>query len=1164
MIQSKVIFFCYAYVAGLVVAMVAPADPSMLPLLHAAVALCLGPAAAYFGWRIVKSFGTTAPERARALSRIDWFVLLIPAMVLGYTRYTASNTVLDTRLGEVRVVQGEAVFQQDAPIADTSRLRLRKTGPLEADLRLRLHGELRARVPVLDENGQAAMDAKGRWRFRVARLEQASEIVTIRADDPAGTDYPVAEPFNRITSAEVLSGPDSAAVSLYRVSNHIGSFARPGRNMPPVLVLGHISQDPWVYDFKTVLHVEPEFIQVPPGGPCYKVEGGEIQVVLKPGLTGYERYARTEAYGYDVQARGELSVARHEANPGGFDAQRFMQNYNTFGIMSVFQPRGGSPPIRIVTPPDGTPRRGNGLVEFSLALRDQLLRVIKLTMPYPQSSFLGGVTLGLRYGLHGVVCMFSDRYRAPGPGAAAAEAVHRDCEETIADEFKESGVNHVLAVSGLHVTIITVMFIGIFALLRMPKQVYTPAIILALVVFAIITGARPSVLRAVIMNSLFLLAWAYLDQGLRASALLGVPVAAFLILLQNPLVVVDPSFTLSFGAILSLALITGPSYQILCGMRGNLFLAFIVTATATTLIGIFHWPLLVSGSFLVPYAFACVSVFWAARLLERRGIRLLGDIGYGDIPASAGAFFAAQFAIQIGMMVPLSSFYFCRWPFAGAYANLIAIPLIGVVVQLAAIGGLLGIVPVVGNYIALVLGAANWIFASAFLWLAHASALAFPYPFVRKPSVAFLIVYYLYCAGFVWHKPIWAWVKGRCERMGFAGRGAPAVAVAVLAVLCTFPLWFPHGPARKPGLNVTVLSVGYGSSLLIETPGGRNILVDTGYVEHERGRRNEAVRDILPFLSYRGIRRLDGLIITSPLPERAAGAGHILEQCWIGELCVPPGLADLRPDLPLADLLGRWGPKEALGGYPASRLQAMYDELVGSPSWPRRASLARGLRTRGDTFWNRWAGWVVLPREVKAGDVLFEEAGGERPFRIEVLGPDGARHADHPIENGSLVLRVVYGGFALLLPSDLHYEGQRRLAGLPAGREMGAQVMMVPDHGAAVPGGPPDRFKADVQEALGASLGALLDRVKPEKVILEYGNPKPVLGPSSESAARTEELTAQYLAGRLGAEACLSTDRDMAVFIHSDGEAFTVTTQAEINRAEGGIAEAVEDIEVGL
>ncbi len=1000
-------------------------------------------------------------------------------------------------------------------------------------------------------------------------MKQDSSPIVIRKDDPVGTDYIVDQPFTRLAPAEIVSGPASGSVGLYRISNHIGSFVRLSRGRAPVTILGRISQDPLVYDFKTVLPVTPSFIQYPAGGPFYKVEGGDLQVTLKPGISNYSMFARTAAYGYDVQIRGELSSARESANPGGFNPRRFMQNYNVFGLMSVFQAPGADSPVRAVVPAGGSLRHGNALVEFSLDLRDRMLRVLKLTLPYPHSAFLGGVTLGLRYGLQGALCMFSSQQRV-GTGESLAESaagtgeVHRDCEETIADEFKASGVNHVLAVSGLHVTIITLMFIGIFSLLRILRQVYVPVIILALVIFAIITGARPSVLRAVIMNSLFILTWAYLSQGLRASALLGVPVAAFLILLQNPLVVVDPSFTLSFGAILSLALLTGPAYEPLSRLRGNDFLFFLVIAVTTTLIGIFHWALLVTPSFLVLYGTCCVALWLAGHELEHRGIRLFGQIGYATIPASMGAFFAAQFAIQIGMMVPLSSYYFCRWPFAGAYANLIAIPLIGVVVQLGAIAGLIGMLPAVGIYVALILSAANWVFSSAFLWLAHASARAFPYPFVRKPSLGFLVTYYLFCAALIWHRAIWKHLKAWCEERGWKRRTVPVTILVALGVLAIVPAWLPHGTARQPGLHVTVLPLGYGSSILVETPGGKNILIDAGHVQHDRGRRNDAVRTVLPFLCHRGIRHLDGLILTSPHIERIAGASYVLDQTWVDELYLPRGMGALDLGTSMDEFLRALGGRAALDEYSPQSMHALYDEVVRNRSWPGRPSLARSLRSRGTTLANRWAKWVVNTRVANSGSDLFVEGEGEQAFRIEVLNPDSQTYGEFPLENNSTVLRIVYGRFALLITSDLHYKGQQELAEAYSAQQLKANVLLVPHRGAAVPAGDPDRFKANVQTALKKSLGPFLDKVNPQTAIFEFGNPRPVLGRASRDAENVHELTRQFVSDRLGVKGCLNTDSDFAIFIDSDGDGYSVHTQAEMNRAAGGAEDAVDDIAIGL
>jgi len=1156
--QTRIILFCYCFIIGLVLAMVWPLNPSALPALRIATALLMGGAALLL-FQAHRAARDNAP-----VSGVRWlaWMLVASAVTLGYSRHISANTVPDTRVGEI-VLSGSGVanYRAHSALPDTCRLRVRKESAIDSDLRIRLAGELDARIAARDENGRAQIDKRGRWQFQIAPMQLTTDVIVVRANDPVGTDYPLDQPLTRITGVEVLDGPSHGAVTLYRISNHIGSFVRPGRAQSPVTILGRISADPLVYDFKTVLPVTPEFIQYPAGGPFYRVEGGDIQVTVRPEMEGYDVFSHTSAYGYDVEFRGELTVARGAANPGGFDARRFQQNYNIYGLVSLFAPRSGPPPIHAIKPMDGPMREGNALVAFSLRLRDNVLRVIKQTMIYPQSAFVGGVTLGLRYGLQGVECMFSDRYAHAWHPADAPTMIGRNCEETIADEFKEAGVNHVLAVSGLHVTIITVMLVGIFSLMRVPRQAYVPLIILALVIFSIITGARPSTLRAVIMNSLFLMTWAYLDQSLRSSVLLGVPVAAFLILLHNPLVVVDPSFTLSFGAILSLGLMTTPSLDLLQRLKGNQFILFLAVGVGWTLLAVRQWALVVTPQFIFPAIAVLAMLFVVAGALQRKGIGFSERINYTVIPEGIGAFLAAQFAIQLGMMIPLSAGYFARWPFAGAYANLIAIPLIGVVVQLGAIGGLLGLIPGVGIYIALLLGAANWVFSSIFLWIAHASSEWFPYPVIRRPGLLALSAYYVACAWFIWNKPIWAWLVRSAERFKLKTPLWPRVAAGVAAIVLASLVVADMRAAPLRELRMTVLSVGYGSSILIESPSGRRILVDAGFVEHERGRRNEATRTVVPVLANQKIRHLDAVILTSPRPERAAGISHVLSSVWVDRLFLPPSLADLAPGESFEDFSHRFNP--GAGGVEADVLATSYDELIGNPEWPMRLALAPELARRGPGFLNRWAGWTVQTETLAAGQALFEEPGPNGTFRIEVLNPTRDSIAAREVDNGALVLRVVYGNFAALLTSDLHYDGVAQLAQRYSPEQLRSQVLFLPHHGAPL-GQIRGEFKPVLQNRLSDELAALLSSVRPERVIAEWGSPRPVLGLQSRDAVTAFELTQQYIVNTLGELAWLSTDRDLAITLTSDGRSYSVATQAEANRATGGEDDAVSDIAVGF
>ena len=356
--HNRLILFSYAYIIGLVLGKLLPADAGFLPILWGLTAAVLGLATLWLAARAIRRAGPATPRTAALMAMLASLGMVI----LGYARYISADTVPDQRIGTIQVTGGSVTLTQEGTLPDASRLRLVKLTELDDDLQLRFHGELDARQPVRDEKGRPCMDAEARWRFNLARVPQQSDAITIAAADPVGSQYLVSQPFSRISKLEVL-GPKTTAraerggsVALYRVSNHIGSFARPGRQQAPMTILGRISADPLVYDFKTVLPITPAFVQIAAGGPFFKVEGGDVHVTIKPDMVGYEAFARTDAYGSDVVAQGGLSVARAASNPGGFNARRFMQNYNIYGLMSVMQDRDSAEaPLKKIGRPAGRP-----------------------------------------------------------------------------------------------------------------------------------------------------------------------------------------------------------------------------------------------------------------------------------------------------------------------------------------------------------------------------------------------------------------------------------------------------------------------------------------------------------------------------------------------------------------------------------------------------------------------------------------------------------------------------------------------------------------------------------------------------------------------------------------------------------------------------------------
>ena len=117
-------------------------------------------------------------------------------------------------------------------------------------------------------------------------------------------------------------------------------------------------------------------------------------------------------------------------------------------------------------------------------------------------------------------------------------------------EFINSGVIHVLAVSGLHVGFIA--FIFIILLGRFNIYLKSIITILGLLCFMVITGIPASVFRATIMSCVIIISFL---SNRTTNLFNSLAVAALIILFINPGELFQPGFQLSFSAVLSIAAI---------------------------------------------------------------------------------------------------------------------------------------------------------------------------------------------------------------------------------------------------------------------------------------------------------------------------------------------------------------------------------------------------------------------------------------------------------------------------------------------------------------------------------------------------------------------------------------------------------------------------------
>ena len=125
--------------------------------------------------------------------------------------------------------------------------------------------------------------------------------------------------------------------------------------------------------------------------------------------------------------------------------------------------------------------------------------------------------------------------------------------DEVSDDFRNSGLTHLLVVSGLHMTVLAGAIASLFKPGRVHRLLSTTLILAVLWLFMLLVGFSYSVIRAGVMIHFVLIGNAF---RFRADARTSLAVALLLILTDNPYAVRDAGFLLSFAATLGLIILT--------------------------------------------------------------------------------------------------------------------------------------------------------------------------------------------------------------------------------------------------------------------------------------------------------------------------------------------------------------------------------------------------------------------------------------------------------------------------------------------------------------------------------------------------------------------------------------------------------------------------------
>lgn len=212
-------------------------------------------------------------------------------------------------------------------------------------------------------------------------------------------------------------------------------------------------------------------------------------------------------------------------------------------------------------------------------------------------------------------------------------------DDEIKQLYQENGISHVLAISGLHVSLIG---ITIYKLLKKLKIGIIPATVLSILFiysYGVLTNFSVSTNRAVVMMIIMMLAKIF---GKTYDMLSSMALSAFLILLQNPMQLFQAGFLLSFGAVFGIAVLM-PCFKLLFTENNKIMDGLFVSVSAqaiTTPVVLFYF-----------YQFPVYSLIINILILPFMSIEILaaliaGIIGTVSVPLGVFAIGSTNYILK--------------------------------------------------------------------------------------------------------------------------------------------------------------------------------------------------------------------------------------------------------------------------------------------------------------------------------------------------------------------------------------------------------------------------------------------------------------------------------------------------------------------------------------
>ncbi len=263
-------------------------------------------------------------------------------------------------------------------------------------------------------------------------------------------------------------------------------------------------------------------------------------------------------------------------------------------------------------------------------------------------------------------------------------------------------------------------------------------------------------------------------------------------------------------------------------------------------------------------------------------------------------------------------------------------------------------------------------------------------------------------------------------------------------------------------LRITFLDVGHGDSILVQFPKGKTMLIDGGGLHEDHFDIGKKV--IAPFLWKKKIRKINTLVLTHPDPDHFKGLKAIASSFRIDQFWDNGYRTETEPFLEIEKILQKRkiDRLSLYEGFPLSPINGVEISVLNPPLHP------------------------PLPSSQRSSSFL---------------------------NNQSLVIKMQFKNFVLLLTGDIEREAEERM--VQKGYSLRAQVLKVPHHG-----------------SISSSTPLFLASVKPDYAIVSVGKGNLWHLPHPEVVTRYERLGTKLF----------RTDRQGAIHLTTNGHEITITS----------------------